>query len=257
LANKDERERRRAARLAAEQAQTQGARRRLTAGYVVAGLLALALVAGLIVALAGGGDDGSGGSGSADAAHIQVGTGSTADLTPDDRAGAPAPPLGEARLDAAADAARCELRLDLPEEGDGHFTDEGEGEYDTTPPTSGDHYGVPTETASGALADGAYADAAPQARVVHSLEHGRVAVQYSPDLSEEDQLALKGVFDESPPGMLLFPNPDMPYAVAATAWRQLIGCETYEGATTLDAIRDFRDTYRGQGPEDVPLAPPG
>jgi hypothetical protein len=256
LANKDERERRRAARLAAEQAQTQGARRRLMAGYVVAGLLALALVVGLIVALAGGGDDGPGGA-SADAAHIQVGTGSTADLTPDDREGTPAPQLGEARLDAAADAARCELQLDLPEEGDGHFTDEGEGEYDTTPPTSGDHYGVPTETASGALADGAYADAAPQARVVHSLEHGRVAVQYSPDLSEEDQLALKGVFDESPPGMLLFPNPDMPYAVAATAWRQLIGCETYGGAATLDAIRDFRDTYRGQGPEDVALSPPG
>ena len=55
------------------------------------------------------------------------------------------------------------------------------------------------------------------------------------------------------PGMLLFPNPEMPYEVAATAWTQLMGCKSYEGAATLDAIRDFRDAYRGQGPENVPL----
>jgi hypothetical protein len=54
--------------------------------------------------------------------------------------------------------------------------------------------------------------------------------------------------------MLLFPNPEMPYAVAATAWTQLLGCDRYEGAATLDAVRAFRDTYRGQGPEDVALS---
>jgi hypothetical protein len=32
-----------------------------------------------------------------------------------------------------------------------------------------------------------------------------------------------------------------------------MGCESYEGATTLDAIRDFRDIYRGNGPENVPV----
>ena len=88
---------------------------------------------------------------------------------------------------------------------------------------------------------------------VHSLEHGRINIQYSTDLSEDDQLALKGVFDESPEGMLFFPNDEMPYEVAATAWTQMVGCETYEGDATLDVIRDFRDIYRGQGPEDVPL----
>ena len=53
--------------------------------------------------------------------------------------------------------------------------------------------------------------------------------------------------------MLFYPNDEMPYEVAATAWTQMIGCPTYEGAATLDAIRDFRDIYRGQGPEDVPI----
>ena len=45
---------------------------------------------------------------------------------------------------------------------------------------------------------------------VHSLEHGRIEIQYSPDLPEDDQLALKGVFDQQPDGMLLFPNDEMP-----------------------------------------------
>jgi hypothetical protein len=82
------------------------------------------------------------------------------------------------------------------------------------------------------------------------LEHGRVEIQYSTDLSEADQLALKGVFDEDPGGLLLFPNDLMPYQVAATAWTNLLGCPAYNEAV-LDAIRDFRDIYRGQGPEDV------
>ena len=43
--------------------------------------------------------------------------------------------------------------------------------------------------------------------------------------------------------MLFFPNAEMPYEVAVTAWTQLMGCKKYEGAATLDAIRDFRDTY--------------
>ena len=55
----------------------------------------------------------------------------------------------------------------------------------------------------------------------------------------------------------MFPNPEMPYEVAATAWTQLMGCKKYEGAATLDAIRDFRDTYRGLGPEPLPMTVSG
>ena len=91
---------------------------------------------------------------------------------------------------------------------------------------------------------------------VHSLEHGRIDIQYSPDLPEDQQLELKGLFDEDYDGMLLFPNPDMPFDVAATAWTQMMSCPTYEGRATLDALRAFRDTYRGQGPEPVPVVIP-
>jgi Protein of unknown function (DUF3105) len=245
---KEEQERRRAERLAAEQATQSAERRRLMAGYIVAGALTLAVVVGLVIVLASGGD--SGGSDGGDIpenAHVQVQSGSTHNLPFDDREGTPPPSLQQGDLEAAAKAANCELQLDLTEEGNTHVTSESQiPNYKTNPPTSGDHN--PNQ-----LADGAYSEMPEPWYFVHSLEHGRVEIQYSPDLPEEDQLALKGVFDEAPDGVLFFPNPDMPYDVAATAWTQLIGCKTYEGDATLDAIRDFRDIYLGQGPEAVPI----
>ena len=149
-------------------------------------------------------------------------------------------------------------RLAFPDEGNTHLDDEDvpDVEYKTNPPTSGDHYGNAAETLSGALADGAYLEYPPVGRIVHALEHQRVAIQYSPDLSEEDQLALKGVFDADPAGVLFFPNPDMPYEVAVTGWTNLLGCDSFEGDATLDAVQDFRDEFRGpqgDGPEPIPL----
>lgn len=249
---KQEQERRRAERLAAEQQAQSAARRRLMAGYIVAGVLALAVVVGLVIVLASGGGDGGGTSGDpgCDEAHVQLKSGSTNDFEPDCREGTAPAEIATGDLEAAAKAANCDLQLDLPDEGNTHIgSDPSKApKYKTNPATSGDHIDPGFQEA-----DGAYLDTPDPAYVVHSMEHGRVAIQYSSDLPEDDQLALKGVFDESPAGVLLFPNDDMPYEVAATAWTQLIGCKTYEGEATLDAIRDFRDIYRGQAPEAVPL----
>jgi hypothetical protein len=218
--------------------------------YVGAGALTLVVVVGLVLVLAGGSDDsGVNASDFPENAHIQPQSGSVNGVTPDDRVGTPPPTLAQGDLEAAAKAAGCDLQLDLKDEGNTHLKpSDPVPDYGTNPPTSGDHIVPPLQQA-----DGAYSEFPQPVRFVHSLEHGRIEIQYSPDLSEADQLALKGVFDESPDGMLLFPNPDMPYEVATTAWTQLMGCKTYEGAATLDAIRDFRDIYRGRGPENVPI----
>jgi hypothetical protein len=260
VSSKQERERRRLERLEAEKREAAAERRRLILGYAVAGVLTLAVVVGIVIVIAGSGGDDEvtvDGEELPEAAHIEVQSGSVADVAPDGRDGTPPPPIEQGDLEVAAEEAGCELRLDLPDEGSTHFTNEDkEVDYGTAPPTSGDHYGRPTEAGSGALADGAYADTPPITRVVHSLEHGRIAIQYSPELPEDQQLELKGLFDEDPDGVLLFPNPEMPFDVAATAWTQMIGCPTYEGQATLDALRAFRDTYRGQGPEPVPVVIP-
>jgi hypothetical protein len=229
---------------------TDESRRRILYGYVAAGILSVALVAAVVFALVGGGDSSTNETDFPPNAHIEPQSGSTNGVAPDARVGTPPPPVKQGDLQLAAAAAGCELRLDLPDEGHAHLEpSDPVPDYGTNPPTSGDHIVPPLQQA-----DGAYSEFPQPVRFVHSLEHGRVEIQYAPDLPEKDQLALKGVFDESPPGMLLFPNPQMPYEVGATAWTQLMGCKEYEGDATLDAIRDFRDAYRGQGPEPVPLS---
>ncbi len=245
---KEEQERRRAERLAAEQAESSAERRRLLAGYIVAGALTLAVVVGLVVVLSSGGGGGTEASSGdfPEEAHIQAQSGFDHDVPVDEREGTPPPALEQGDLEAAAKTAGCKLQLDLPEEGNSHVELKDDFSYKTNPPTSGDHFAEQQ-------ADGAYVERPNSMYTTHSLEHGRIEIQYSPDLPEADQLALKGVFDEDPAGVLLYPNEDMPYDVAVTAWTQLMGCPTYEGAATLDAVRDFRDIYRGQGPEDVPI----
>lgn len=255
---KEERDRLRQERLAAQQAASASERRRLLAGYAVAGLIVAAILAGLVVAVTSGDDESGpqvGGevvpSDDLARAGIQEQTGTIDDAPPDTREGVAPPAVEQGDLELAAKAAGCDLRLDLADEGSTHIGHDAKPpDYDTNPATSGDHDETPQ-------ADGAYLAQVEAKHALHSLEHGRVAIQYSPDLPEEDQLLLKGVFDESPGGMILFPNDDMPYDVAATAWTQLIGCKSFEGGTTLDALRSFRDIYRGQGPEAVPLTVSG
>ena len=244
---KEERERRRVERREAERQEAAAARKRMILGYGAAGVLTLAVIVGIVVVIAGSGGGGDS-SGYPANAHIvtgpEFGGGQVFGATPDGREGGKPPPVEQASLSKAASAAGCTLRLNLPDEGHSHVS--GHVDYQTNPPTSGNHSPVPQ-------ADGAYLSFPQPEHIVHSMEHGRVELQYSPKLPEQDQLALKGIFQESPGGMLLFPNPAMPYEVAATAWTNLLGCKRYEGPKTLDAIRDFRDQFRGRGPEPVPF----
>jgi hypothetical protein len=241
---KQEKERLRQERLEAERREAEMARRRLYLGYLVAGLLAAAVIVGLAIVILSGGDGDS--EDFPAEAHIVTEFGGVVPdgLEPDGREGTTPPEIQQADLEEAAEVAGCELQLDLEDEGAGHLAPKDpEPDYGTDPPTSGDHSPQP-------LAEGAYATTPENVNVVHALEHGRIAIQYSPDLPDDDQLVLKGVFDESPNGVALFPNPDMPSEVAVTAWTQLMTCKSYD-ERVVDAIRAFRDIYRGQGPEPV------
>ena len=184
-----------------------------------------------------------------EAAGIDPATGTHAGLAPDTRTGI-APDvagIGTVSLASAAREAGCALRTGLPDEGRQHVGPARPvPRYGTSPPTSGDHFPIPT-------ADGAYRNTPPAPSVVHSLEHGRVAIQYDPRLPRREQLLLKGIFEADPRGIVLFPNPRMPYEVAVTAWRNLLGCRRFAGRLTVAAILAFRDDFRGRGPERLPL----
>ncbi len=258
---KEERERLREERLAAQRASQSSDKRRLYLGYAVAGVIVAAVLAGLVVVVTGGGgsdETGVDSEGNAfpELAFINDEIGFVPEgIEFDDREGTVPPPQENAVLEDAAKLADCDLQLDLEDEGNTHLDDPDvpDVKYETDPPSSGDHFGDGTETAAGALADGAYAEFPPIGRWVHSMEHGRVIIHYSPDLPEEDQLAIKGVFDEAPAGLILIPNPEMDAEVAVGAWTQLVTCDSFKGLPTLDLIRAFSDVYRGQGPEYFPL----
>jgi hypothetical protein len=211
-------------------------------GYGVAGLVGLAVIAGIIAIVVSAANKNDSGE-----AHIVQATGSTNGIQPDERSGTTPPPPKVTNLQEAAKKAGCDLRLNLPEEGHEHIPPTSPTpEYKTNPPTSGNHVEPPYQQA-----DGSYEEMPQEIDFVHSLEHGRMEIQYSPSLPESAQLELIGLYDTMYGATLLFPNENMPYEVAATTWRNLIGCNEYKGSITLDAIRDFGAQTWGHGREPV------
>jgi hypothetical protein len=239
-----ERERLRQERIAAEEGADKSDRNRLVIGYAVVSTVVLVVAVVVFVLVSGGGDSSS----ASGDAHINGNqeVGNTNGVQPDDRAGIVPARTKVFDLDQAAKQAGCDVQLKLEDEGKEHLPPKSpEPNYKTSPPTSGDHVEPPYQQA-----DGAYSEEPKPLDVVHSLEHGRMEIQYSPDLPEKAQLELKGLYDTMYGATLLFPNDKMPYEVAATTWTNLLGCDEYKGAITLDAIRAFgRETWGKYGGE--------
>jgi uncharacterized protein DUF3105 len=227
----EERARLREAREEREKDHSSSERKRLMLGYGVAGAIGLVVIVAIIVAVTSSG----GGSGGGGEAHIDTRSGSTNGVQPDGRSGPKPAPVKVANMQKAAKLAGCDLRLHLKDEGHEHIPPGSAApHYKTNPPTSGNHVEPPYQQA-----DGAYSEEPLKIDFVHSLEHGRLEIQYSPQLAEKDQLELKGLYDTLYAATLLFPNGEMPYQVAAVTWTNMLTCKQYKGAATLDAIRAF------------------
>ncbi len=149
----------------------------------------------------------------------------------------------------AAKAAGCQL-IDSPEAGNAHdptrkFT---AADYKTNPPTSGDHHPEWYD-------DGVYEPGSTDnlGMLVHTLEHGRINLQYKPGTDEDTVAQLEALVAESEGyHMLLHENTtDMKYAVAASAWTHAVGCPEMNDKV-FDAIRTFRTRYIDKAPEQVP-----
>jgi hypothetical protein len=163
--------------------------------------------------------------------------------------GADIPERQVADLDEAAKAAGCKL-VDAPNEGAGHEEKEFQAsDYKQNPPTSGTHFPQWSE-------DGVYeaGGTPPLGELVHTLEHGRINIQYKPGTPPETVAQLETLYNEMDGGyhLLVYENgTGMPFAVAATAWDQQLGCPTMN-PQVFDAIRAFRDEHIDKGPEKVP-----
>jgi hypothetical protein len=149
-------------------------------------------------------------------------------------------------LAADASAAGCTLRT-FPSEGRTHTT--GKVTYKTNPPTSGNHNPTPAP-------DGIYAPGNEPAKEnwVHTLEHGRILLQYRPGASAADVQKLRNLAAEKLHGtvgyhVLVFRNnTNMPAHFAAVAWTHSLTCPALT-PKALDAMRQFRATYTDKAPE--------
>ena len=228
----EEKEARKQARLEAEQREAKTVAKQRRIQLLAGGLAAAVIVVGVVVlVLSGGGSkDTDGGKAPEPVADVNL----PAQKTEDEQ--------------QAAKLASCTLTTSKIE-GRGHEQrDFTEADYKTNPPTSGTHF---PEWAQ----DGVYdAGSTPQlGQLVHTLEHGRIDVQYKPGTSKAivDQLETF-VAENDGYHMVMFENPTkMEPQIAATAWGKSLKCDQV-GDSTWDALRTFRDANLDKGPELIP-----
>ena len=229
----EEKEARRKERQELERKEAAAAARRKRLQLVGGGVLAIAAIAAVVIAIAAaaGGDD------EQEASAPASGAAAAGKL----------PEQQTSDFEEAAKAAGC--TLSNPQyEGAGHEEkDFKPSDYKTNPPTSGTHF--PDWYDDGVYEPGT----TPQlGMLVHTLEHGRINVQYAPGTTKADRDKLEAfIADNGGYHMLLYQNPtDMPFKVAVTAWDQMLGCNEISDKT-WDAFRTFRDRYIDKAPEKV------
>ena len=123
-----------------------------------------------------------------------------------------------------------------------HVEDGTDVQYESTPPTSGDHYGQPADARF-------YSESIPEETVVHNLEHGQIVIWYNPDGPNDMIDAIESVVDEEPVGLVAVPYTELSSGdnVAFSAWGHAQTCAEFSN----DVLDEFRVEFQGKGPENV------
>jgi hypothetical protein len=230
----EQKEARRQERLERERKEAAAAARRKRVQLAGGALLGLAVIAGVVIAIVvglGGGDD------SGQAAQ------------PSEQAAAQLPPPEISDYEEAAEAAGCTLANPEFEGANHDERDFAPSDYETNPPTSGSHN--PDWYDDGVYEPGTVPELG---KLVHTLEHGRINIQYKEGTPAATVAKLEALVAEQNDGyhLLLYENTTgMEPAVAATAWTHSLSCPEMNDEV-FDAIRTFRARYIDQGPETVP-----
>jgi hypothetical protein len=124
--------------------------------------------------------------------------------------------------------------------GNNHVT--GNVTYEVNPPSGGNHNPSPSPPGIFTVDN-----TPPDAQIVHSLEHGYVAIWHRPDVDAATLDGLKGVANKYPRDVLLVPRASLEQPVAATAWHRRLLCERPD----VEALDRFVREYRNKGPEKI------
>jgi hypothetical protein len=97
--------------------------------------------------------------------------------------------------------------------------------------------------------DAAYAQAPRAGELLAALARGRIVIQYRPTVATEHRVLLERLYDRDRSAIILTPDTSgMEAVVTATAWRRTLACRRID-RRVLEAIAEFRDRFRGSGPE--------
>jgi hypothetical protein len=131
-------------------------------------------------------------------------------------------------------------------------------DWSTDPPSAGSHYGL------WAIWN-FYREPVNPRLVAHNLEHGAVAIWWGPKVPAETVDRLEAFYREKPEAMIGTPYAMLGDKIALTSWTgdparyyknghygtgHIAVCSDFDEG----AFRTFRDAYRGEGPEGVPIS---
>jgi hypothetical protein len=115
-------------------------------------------------------------------------------------------------------------------------------QYNSNPPTSGDHYQN--------FADPGFSrEPIQRERLVHNLEHGQIVFWYRSEAPQATIDNIEAVVDSGGIGLLGTPYDELEASAefTMTAWGASQSC----GDVSQEVVNAFRERFQGQGPEQV------
>lgn len=116
--------------------------------------------------------------------------------------------------------------------------------YNSDPPTSGPHADRPAPC-------GIYREPVPDVNQLHSLEHGAVAIQYSPDLPNDQIESLESIGRSLGAEVIVAPRSGLSAPIALTAWTKRLLLQDVD----TDVIRAFDADFGNRSPEPGAICP--
>lgn len=159
----------------------------------------------------------------------------------------------EGPVGVAAEEAGCGDKEEFEAQGAEHI-DEGTPHepYNSTPPTSGPHYQIPSDV-------GFFTTAIEPESVVHNLEHGMIVIWYDAEAPQSVKDDVEALVEKEPLATVATPFDGLDKNFYLTAWNKLpsdgdspgtgysLGCD----AVAQEVVDDFRREHQGKGPERI------